>query len=64
MIVWQLDMDYCAYVACPAPPDIEGLVRSDNYDKSPDAIHNFTTVVSYFKRAGKYNFSFRMVIPN
>ena len=47
MIIWQLDMDYCAYVACPAPPDIEGLVRSDNHDKSPDGIHNFTTVVSY-----------------
>ena len=42
-------MDYCAYVACPAPPDIEGLIRSDNHDKSTDAIHNFTTIVSYVR---------------
>lgn len=40
-------MDYCEYVACPAPPDIEGLIRSVNHDKAPDAIHNFTTIVSY-----------------
>ena len=42
-----MDLVYCAYVACPAPPDIEGLVRLDNHDKSPDAIHNFTTIVTY-----------------
>ena len=51
MIIWQLDMDYCAYVACPAPPDIEGLARSDDHEKSHDAIHNFTTVVSYVSNA-------------
>ena len=43
----QLYMDYCAYVACPAPPDIDGLIRSDDHEKGPDAIHNFTTIASY-----------------
>ena len=42
-----MDLVYCAYVACPSPPDIEGLVRRDNHDKSPEAIHNFTTIISY-----------------
>ena len=40
-------MAYCEYVACPAPPDIEGLLRLDSHDKFPEAIHNFSTILSY-----------------
>ena len=42
-------MAYCEYVACPAPLDIEGLVRLDDHDKSPEAIHNFTTLISFVR---------------